>query len=119
MEYVLGLGTSCRPYCILVSTVSRWSAAGSPLEVVLLAKLVPDISGNDFADARSRAGLLSWRHLQPTRSRGSAKCRGAGSDALVRSHIRLSSFPVCTAAACQRSRASAAEVVHLLFYASD
>src|SRR5215216_5466564 len=119
MDDGLGLGPSLRPYCVLVSAVSRWSAAEPSLEVVRLAQLAPDISGRDFAGARSGVTFLYWRHLQPTRGRGSAKCREAGPDARVYSHIRLSSLPVCAAATCERNRASAAQVVHLLFYAGD
>src|SRR5215203_362160 len=121
MDLLFGLGSSSRAYRVLIASVSRWAAAGPPLEVVLLAQLAPDNSGSDLAGLRSRAGFGfgGGRHLQPTRSRGAAKCLQANSDALVHSHFHLSSVPVCTAATCKGNRASAAEVVHLRFYASD
>src|SRR5215208_8420779 len=121
MDLLFGLGPSSRAYRVFGASVPRWAAAGPPLEVVLLAQLAPDNSGSDLAGLRSRAGFGfgPWRHLQPTRSRGPAQCLQANSDALVNSHIHLSSFPICKAAACKWSRAPAAKVVHLLFYARD
>src|SRR5918992_1011523 len=113
MGFVLGLGPRCRLYGVLASSVSRWSAAEPSVEVVLLAQLAPDISGNDFAGVRCRRGSGYWRHLQPTRSRGSAKLRGATSDALVYSHAHLSSVPAYAIAPRRGSRASADQVVCL------
>src|ERR687885_959206 len=119
MDVVLGLDPSYRSWCVPVSTVPRWSAAEPSLEVVRLAKLAPDISGNDFADVSSRVGFGYWRHLQPTRSRGVAKYLGPDSETLVCSHVHLSSFPVCATATYERSRAPAAQVVHLRCHAID
>src|SRR5215208_5072930 len=86
--------------------------------MVFLAEPAPDISGSYFADVHSRFSCEPWRHLQPTRARGSAESLETDSDALVCSPIGFSSFPVCKAVACQWSRASAAKVVHLRCYAS-
>src|SRR5215210_1199317 len=119
MDLLFDLGPNARPYCVLDAAVSGWSAAEPSLEVVGMAQRIPDSSGNNFAGVRSQVGFGYWRHLQSTRSRGPAKCLEADSDALIYSHVRLSSFPSCKVGACQRSRASAAEVVRLLYHARD
>src|SRR5215217_5851341 len=118
MDLLLGLGASHWAWRVRAPSVSKRSVAEPSVEMVLMAQLAPYISRSDLADVRSRVGCKPWRHLQPTRARGSAECLETDSDALVCSPISFSSFPVCKAGACERNRAPADQVARLRYYAS-
>jgi hypothetical protein len=59
MDLILGLGCSCRPYRVLRSAVPRWEAAERSVEMVRLAQLAPNISGNDLAGILERLRTLA------------------------------------------------------------